>query len=74
MFAVIFNLGNLFLRIAGKSQKLEPEKISYGNLTRPGDSTIPTAIYQHCFHPHFLTVNFPELQPISTVTARQSSL
>ena len=43
------------------------------NLTRPGDSTVPTAVYQH-FHSCFLTVNFPELQPISTVTARQSSL
>ena len=27
-FAVIFICGNLFLRIAGKSQKLEPAKIS----------------------------------------------
>ena len=69
-----FYLWELIFADRWKIAKLEPEKISYGNRTRPGDSTVPTAIYQHCFHPHFLTVNFPELQPMSTVTARQSSL
>ena len=69
-----FYLWELIFADRWKIAKLEPEKISYGNRTRPGDSTVPTAIYQHGFHPHFLTLNFPELQPISTVTARQSSL
>ena len=69
-----FYLWELIFADRWKMQKLEPAKLSCGNLTRSSDSTVPTAIYQHCFHPHFLTVNFPELQPISTVTARQSSL
>ena len=35
MFVVIFMYGNLFLRIAGKPQKLEPAKISCHMVDRP---------------------------------------